>query len=170
MSAPTATKRNQYQWDLLLHSLQKSHLARRILMSAAVVRAMFRSHPAHPAHADAISTCIDACFTGVESCTTCADACLSEQDIARFVACIRLNLDCAQVCTATGAIVSRANKAGNRQLLEAQLTTCIAFCRACARECEHHADVHKHCRVCADACLACAEACDQMLSTLRMPA
>jgi len=139
-------------------------------MTAAVVRAMFRSHPAHPAHSDAISNCIEACFTCVESCTACADACLSEPDLARFVACIRLNLDCAQVCAATGAIVSRANKAGNRQLLEAQLTTCIAFCRACARECGHHAETHKHCRVCADTCLACADACDAMLSTLRMPA
>jgi hypothetical protein len=139
-------------------------------MTAAVVRAMFRSHPAHPAHADAISRCIETCFTCVESCTACADACLSEENINRLVACVRLNLDCAAVCSATGSIVSRSNKAGNRQPLEAMLTTCIAFCRACARECEHHAEAHKHCRVCADACLACADACEQMLATLRMPA
>lgn len=139
-------------------------------MSASVVRAVFRAHPAHPEHPDAISRCVDTCFTCVESCTACADACLSESDVDRLIACIRLNLDCAAVCTATGAIVARANKAGHRQLLEAQLTTCIAFCRACARECESHADMHKHCRVCADACMACADACDQMLQTLRMPA
>ena len=53
-----------------------------------------------------------------------------------LVACIRLNLDCAAVCNATGNIMSRSNKAGHRQLLEAQLANCIAFCRACADECE----------------------------------
>jgi hypothetical protein len=122
-----------------------------------------------PAHPDAISRCIDACFNCVESCTGCADACLSEKNIEQLVACIRVNLDCAAVCAATGAILSRANKAGNRQLLEAQLTTCIAFCRACATECSRHAE-HKHCLVCAEACRTCAEACDEMLSALRMPA
>ena len=35
--------------------------------------------------------------------------------------------------------MTRANKAGHRQLQEAQLTTCIAFCRACAAECSRHA-------------------------------
>jgi hypothetical protein len=87
-----------------------------------------------------------------------------------MIACIRLNLDCAAVCAATGSVMARANKAGNRQPLEAQLTTCIAFCRACAGECSRHADKHKHCQVCADACAHCAEACTQMLATLRMPA
>lgn len=139
-------------------------------MTASVVRAMFRSHPAQPAHTDAISRCIDACFCCVEACTACADACLSEPHVDRLVACVRLNLDCAQVCSTTGNILARANRAGTRQLLEAQLTTCIAFCRTCANECNRHAEMHKHCRMCAEACLACAEACDQMLATLRMPA
>jgi len=139
-------------------------------MTASVVRAMFRSHPAQPAHSDAISRCIDACFNCVETCTACADACLSESHLERLIACIRLNLDCASVCGATGSVLVRANKAGTRQLLEAQLTTCIAFCRGCAHECNRHGEMHKHCRVCAEACLACADACDEMLSTLRMPA
>ncbi|MEI7805814.1 MAG: four-helix bundle copper-binding protein [Hyphomicrobiales bacterium] len=139
-------------------------------MTASAVRAMFRSHPDHPAHMDAMSRCIDACFTCVETCTACADACLSEKQIDRLVTCIRINLDCAAVCAATGSIVARSNKAGNRQPLEAQITTSIAFCRACARECTKHAEMHKHCRACAEACEACAVACDAMLSSLRMPA
>lgn len=139
-------------------------------MTASAVRAMFRSHPDHPSHTEVISRCIDACFSCVETCTACADACLSEKEVDRLVACIRLNLDCAAVCTATGNIVSRANKAGNRQPLEALLTTCIAFCRVCAAECTMHAEMHRHCRVCAEACNTCAEACDAMLGSLRMPA
>ena len=81
-------------------------------MSAVAVRAMFRNHPEKPAHSDAMSRCIDACFSCVETCTACADACLSERDVTHLVACIRLNLDCAAVCNATGNIMSRANKAG----------------------------------------------------------
>jgi hypothetical protein len=139
-------------------------------MSAVAVRALFRSHPDKPPHADAMSRTIDACFSCVETCTACADACLSEGDVDHFIACIRLNLDCAAVCAATGNIMSRANKAGHRQLLEAQLATCIAFCRACATECARHGEIHRHCRVCAEACTACAEACNDMLSAMRMPA
>jgi hypothetical protein len=131
---------------------------------------MIRSHPAQPAHGDAISRCIDACYTCVEACSACADACLSDSHVERLAASIRLNLDCASVCGTTGEILARASRAGTRQLLEAQLTTCIAFCRACATACGRHAETHKHCRMCAESCLACAEACDQMLATLRMPA
>jgi hypothetical protein len=116
-----------------------------------------------------MSRCIDACFGCVETCTACADACLSERDVSHLVSCIRLNLDCAAVCNATGSIMSRANKAGHRQLLEAQLANCIAFCRACGAECARHAEMHRHCHVCAEACTACAEACNDMLNSLRMP-
>jgi hypothetical protein len=136
----------------------------------SAVRAMLRSHPVKPAHTAEISHAIDACFNCVEICTACADACMSEGDIQRLIGCIRLNLDCVAVCAATGSILSRSNKAGHRQLLEAQLTTCIAFCRACAAECGRHADMHKHCQVCAETCSACAEACDAMLIAMRMPA
>ena len=86
-------------------------------MSAATVRAVFKSHPDQPVLADAMSSCIDACYTCVEACTTCADACLSERHVEHLAACIRLDLDCAAVCTATGSVVARANKAGNRQPL-----------------------------------------------------
>lgn len=136
----------------------------------SVVQAVLHSHPEHPAHPDAITTCVDACSLCSETCTACADACLSERHVESLISCIRLNLDCAAVCAATGSVVARANKAGNRQPLEAQLTTCIAFCRACAAECARHAERHKHCRVAADACLKCADACAEMLSSLRMPA
>jgi hypothetical protein len=134
------------------------------------VRALLHSHPEQISQADAISRCIDACFACVEMCTACADACLAEKHIDRLINCIRLNLDCASVCTATGHIVTRANKAGHRQLQEAQLTTCIAFCRACASECSRHAAMHQHCAVCAEACNKCAAACADLLASMRMPA
>jgi hypothetical protein len=138
-------------------------------MSAVAVSAMFRAHPEQPSHADAIGRCIDACSASVETSNACADACLAEKDMERLITCIRLNQDCAAVCSATASIMSRANKIGHRQLLEAQLTTCIAFCRATAAECGRHAQTHKHCEVCAKACTHCATACIEMLTSLRMP-
>jgi hypothetical protein len=139
-------------------------------MAAVAVRTMFRSHPEQPSHADAISRCIEACFACVETCTACADACLAEKHVERLITCIRLNHDCAAVCAATGSVLSRANKVGHRQLLEAQLTTCIAFARTCAAECQRHADLHKHCVICAKACQDCVDACTEMLSSMRLPA
>jgi hypothetical protein len=148
----------------------QNRVIRETTMSAIAVRAMVKAHPDRPGHADAISRCIAACFACVQTCTACADACLAERDIDKLIGCIRLNQDCADVCAATGPIMSRTNKLGHRQLLEAQLTTCIAFCQTCAAECERHADMHKHCAVCAKACRDCAEACNAMLLSMRMPA
>ena len=63
----------------------------------AAVEATLRSHPARPSHPDAMSRCIEACFTCAGTCTACADACLSERDIEGLLACIRHNLDCAAI-------------------------------------------------------------------------
>jgi hypothetical protein len=76
--------------------------------------------------------------------------------------CIRLNLDCADVCAATGALGSRrtgANEATLRQLIE----VCAVACRACGEECQRHARHHEHCRVCAEACRRCEQACNKAM-------
>lgn len=131
------------------------------------VEATLQSHPARPTHTDMLGRCIEACFTCVGSCTACADACLSERRIDELLVCIRVNLDCAAICSATGAVVARSKSGASRQVLESQLTVCIATCRVCADACRRHAEMHEHCRVCADACEACAAACSDMLGTLR---
>lgn len=136
----------------------------------SAVRAMLRSHPEKPSHSDILGNCIDACHACVEACTACADACLSEKGIEKLVTCIRLDLDCAEISATTASVIARSNKAGHRQLLEAQLTTCIAFCRACAAECERHGEMHKHCALCAKACRTCADLCNELLISMRMPA
>jgi hypothetical protein len=51
--------------------------------------------------------CIEACYDCAQSCTACADACLGEEDPKLLARCIRLNLDCANICDATGKILSR---------------------------------------------------------------
>ena len=107
---------------------------------------------------DAISDCAQACIADT-------DANLGEQDVTEMVRCIRLCLDCTDVCTATAAVISRpadydANVA--RPLLQA----CVAICKSCGDECERHAHM-QHCRVCAEACRRCEQACRELLDAMK---
>ena len=57
--------------------------------------------------AGVLAATIDALSDCAQACTACADDDLSEQDVAELVKCIRLCLDCADVCTATVRVISR---------------------------------------------------------------
>jgi hypothetical protein len=96
------------------------------------------------------------------SCTSCADACLAEEMIQQLKQCIRLNLDCADVCAATGALGSRRT-GSNEPILRQMLQTYAAACQVYGEECQRHAGQHEHCRICAEACRRCAQACDEAL-------
>ena len=48
----------------------------------------------------------------------------------------------------------------------AQLEACITACRACGDECERHAEMHEHCRICAEACRACEAACAELAGSI----
>ena len=127
---------------------------------------MIRTHP-HPTTVvqDALAACIGSCAECAASCTSCADACLGEDTVAELVRCIRLNLDCADVCEATGRVLARQT-AFDPELARRILEACALACRTCAEECERHADHHEHCRVCAGACRRCEQACDDLLSSI----
>jgi hypothetical protein len=112
-----------------------------------------------------LASAIDALIACAEACTACADACLSEDMVAELTTCIRTNLDCADICGTTARVLSRhtgydANI--SRTLLEA----CAAACKSCGDECGRHADMHEHCRICAEACRACEQACRDLLNTM----
>ena len=127
---------------------------------------MLRTHPQQnglPVSRQALQECIEACFSCAQTCTTCADACLGEAMVDELVACIRLNLDCADVCAATGRLLSRQT-AANWDVLRAQLEACAVACQACGDECEKHAGMHEHCRICAEECRRCEDACRSLLS------
>ena len=98
-------------------------------------------------------------------CSTCADACLSEQH-GGLTQCIRLDLDCADICSATARVLSRASKHGP-QPLQALLAACASACRACAQECRRH-EQHSHCRICAESCETCEAECEELLKDRRM--
>ena len=108
---------------------------------------------------DALSDCAQACAADVA-----AD--LSEQNVTEMVRCIRLCLDCTDICTATLGVLSRQaeyDASVTKPLLEA----CAAICRSCGDECERHARMHEHCRICGEACRRCEQACRDLLEAVK---
>jgi len=133
------------------------------------VQAMLSSHPHPPAAVELLSRCVEACFTCAETCNACADACLGEPEAPHLIACIRLNLDCATICTATGTILARSNADNiDRTMVQAQIAACMVASRACAEECARHGEMHHHCRICAEACALCEQACADILRTVKI--
>ena len=112
-----------------------------------------------------LARAIEEALSCFQTCTACADACLSEDMVADLTKCIRSNLDCATTCAATAEVLSR-HTGDDANITRAQLQACIAACKACGDECAQHAEMHQHCRVCANACRACEQACNELLSTI----
>lgn len=130
------------------------------------LRRMLDAHP-HPAPSDGDEalTTILAAAECAHVCEACADACLAEDDPAEMRDCIRLNLDCAEICAAVARILARTGHR-DRPTLRALLEACATACGACADECEGHAERMEHCRVCAEACRRCEQACQDMTAVL----
>jgi uncharacterized protein DUF326 len=117
-----------------------------------------------PLDAEALVEGIRACFDCAQACTACADACLGERQVQRLTRCIRLNLDCADVCVTTGRLLSRQT-AFEPSVGRALLQACAQICAVCGDECEQHGQHGmEHCRVCAEACRRCEQACNTLLS------
>ena len=114
---------------------------------------------------DLLAAAIDEALTCFQTCTACADACLSEEMIAELGKCVRTDLDCADVCATTVKVLSR-HTGYDANITRAQLQACIAACTACGDECEKHAGMHEHCKVCAQACRACEKACSALLASI----
>ena len=112
-----------------------------------------------------LADCIHACFACGETCTACADACLSEDMVAELIKCIRTNLDCADICATTGAVLSRRT-GYDANITRTILEACRVACGSCATECERHAGMHEHCRLCGEACRRCEAACTDLLAAL----
>lgn len=112
--------------------------------------------------ADRLLTFIEQAYDCAQACTSCADACLAEDMVADLRQCIRLNLDCADICATTAAMASRRT-GSNVEVLRLVIRACGEACRLCGEECMRHADAHEHCRICGDLCRKCANACEAAL-------
>ncbi len=116
--------------------------------------------------ADVLAAAIDAASDCAQACAADTDADLSEHNLAEMVKCIRLCLNCADVCTATAGVISRP-AAYDADMAKPLLQACVAICQSCGDECERHAQHHAHCRVCAEACRRCEQACRELLGALK---
>jgi len=129
-----------------------------------VVQQMVQTSPSKTGAEGPLVACIQACLECQQACTACADACLGEQDPKMLVRCIRLNLDCADICDVTGRVVSRQT-APEPATIRAMLQACIQICRLCGDECARHAQHGmRHCQICMDACRRCEQACNALIA------
>jgi hypothetical protein len=112
-----------------------------------------------------LAECMEACAACEIACFGCADACLAETDLVALRRCIRLNLDCADVCGVTLRLLARSIDA-DAKLLRAVVEACARACATCGAECHLHENDHEHCRLCAEACRQCAERCGRVLRDL----
>jgi len=96
---------------------------------------------------------IEALAKCAAECNHCATACLDEQDVKMLARCIKLDIDCAEICALAASYVSRGSEHAQHILNE-----CAEICEACATECEKHSHM-EHCKRCAEECRSCAEIC-----------
>ena len=115
--------------------------------------------------ADVLAAAIDAMNDCAQACTADNAADLSEPNLADMVRCIRLCLDCTDICAAAAAVTSRLVEY-DPGVLRPLLESCVAICHSCGDECERHAPMHAHCRVCAQACRRGEQACRALLAAL----
>ena len=52
-------------------------------------------------------SCIEACQRCADLCDHCASACLEEQNVAELARCIKLDMDCAQICRMAAGYMAR---------------------------------------------------------------
>lgn len=130
------------------------------------VSELIKNNP-NPAIAEEASLikCVETCLVAAHASVACADASIGVADPKALTRCIRVALDCADVCQATWRMLAR-QQAPDIAMLARQLDLCAYTCRRCAEECEKHSAIHAHCRVTADACRWCEKACDALLSGL----
>jgi hypothetical protein len=107
---------------------------------------------------NALIDCVAQCYSCAQACTSCADACLAEEMVGELRQCIRLDLDCADICGVTGRVATRRT-GSDEEVIRRMLDTCAVACRLCSEECERHAQHHEHCRICAEVCRTCMQAC-----------
>jgi len=89
-------------------------------------------------------------------CNHCAMACLDEPDVKMMAACIKLNIDCTEMCRMLISFISRDSIHAKHLMKE-----CAEICTASSLECDKHSKID-HCIECAVACRKCAEICTIM--------
>lgn len=125
---------------------------------------MLLAAPAHHGLDTAtLGEAIDSLGSASLAAATCADACLDEYDLRRD--CIAACLTVTDVAGTTARVLARSAR-WDRSVVHSQVEAAARALSSCAAHCETHADVAKHCQVCAEDCRRAERACQQLLTAL----
>ncbi len=102
----------------------------------------------------------------LERCMTACEACASEnlkvENGISLQRCIRLTLDCGELCGFTARFVARES-----EFKDILLKQCALVCKACEDECRRHENAAS--QQCADVCHECHLACALVTSPTTRP-
>lgn len=105
---------------------------------------------------DVYSELVESLESCVAACNNCAASCLNENEVQSMTECIKIDLDCADVCHLTLKLLARDSKH-----VASAVELCKNICEECAVECKKHE--HDHCQICAEKCRQCANDCSKYL-------
>lgn len=88
----------------------------------------------------------------IAKCNHCFKSCLEESEVQMMAKCIKLDKECAEICSLALSLVS-----SDSEFVKAILKVCAEACEKCGQECKKHA--YPHCQECAKACESCAAVC-----------
>ncbi|MCL9660109.1 four-helix bundle copper-binding protein [Paenibacillus hunanensis] len=104
---------------------------------------------------------IEACVEAMNACNLSYVSNLKQYDLEKLCDCIRVNRDCAEVCSFTIQALSQGNA------FAAEIAgLCAKACEACIAECSKHEQTH--CQDCVEACRRCAEMCRELEGSLAL--
>ena len=112
-----------------------------------------------------VAEAIDALRAASLAAVACADASVAEPDAHDLRSCVRACTTTADLCDTAARVLARTGGYDVpvvRNLLEAAAKACATSGEICGS----HADVHKHCRLCAEACRRGEQAVQQLLVAL----
>ncbi|MDF9841009.1 MULTISPECIES: four-helix bundle copper-binding protein [unclassified Paenibacillus] len=96
--------------------------------------------------------CIDACIKCMNACNYSYVSSLKEYDLAALRESIRLDRECADICSFAVQAMTRQSP-----FVVEILRLCAEICERCADESSRH--MQTHCQDCIDACRSAAMAC-----------
>ncbi len=127
------------------------------------IQEMIALHPltiANDAKRIALAKCVQECFDCAQTCQICSDACLGEEMVGNLRGVIRATADCASICINTGNVLLKITEP-DINVIKSQVNACITSVKQCGKLCNDQ--MHKHCKVCAEACRDCEISCNEYL-------
>lgn len=119
---------------------------------------------AHVTHLAEIDRCVAALEECQAACGRCADAWLACSPLgSEALRCIRLILDCSDLCTTAGDLLPHVQEA-NPVVLRSHLGACALACDRAVREAERSGSTHA--QECIDTCRRTARICRDTIPLL----